>query len=80
VKRPSAKLATVSLEAMAKGIRKCCIYDNVNGRNDGVGVGNVGIRDESASSECEAEDGHCQDTEAETNDRNGEQSKVGEAD
>jgi hypothetical protein len=42
------------------------------GREDEEEVMNVG-------SECETEDGNCEDTEAETVDRNGEQSKTGEA-
>lgn len=52
------------------------LYHNVNGRMDGKGVGNVGIRCECASSDCWPEDENCQDTEAETNDVNGEQSKA----
>jgi hypothetical protein len=33
----------------------------------------------SVSSECDIEDGNCEDTEAETDNRNGEQSQTGEA-
>jgi hypothetical protein len=40
-------------------------------------VGNVGSEHESLSSNCEAEDGNCEDTEVHTNDKNGEQSETG---
>jgi hypothetical protein len=43
----------------------------MDGRNDEE-AGNVGIEHESASSECEIENGDCEDTKVETDNRNGE--------
>jgi hypothetical protein len=52
----------------------------VGGREDEEEVANVGIEHESVSSECEmTESGNCEDTEAETGDKNGEQSETDEA-
>jgi hypothetical protein len=36
-------------------------------------IGNVGSEHESLSSKCEREDENCEDTEVDTDDRNGEQ-------
>jgi hypothetical protein len=50
--------------------KKCCMSDE---------VGNVGSEHECVSSECETQDGNCEDIKAETDNRNHEQSKTGRA-
>jgi hypothetical protein len=59
--------------------KKHYISDEMGGREDEEGAGNVGCEHEKISSECEIEDGNCEDTEVEINDRNGEHSETGEA-
>jgi hypothetical protein len=44
----------------------------MDGREDEKEVGNVGSEHESVSSECEIEDGSYEDTETDTDDKNGE--------
>jgi hypothetical protein len=51
----------------------------MNVMEDEEAVGNAGTEHESVSSEYETEDGNCEDTEAETGNRNGEHSVNGEA-
>jgi hypothetical protein len=51
----------------------------MDGWEDEEEIGNKGCKHESLSSECKTEDGNCEDTEAKTDDRNGEQSETGEA-
>jgi hypothetical protein len=51
----------------------------MDGGEDEKEVGNVSSEHVSVSNECEIEDGICEDTEAGTDDRNGEQSQTEEA-
>jgi hypothetical protein len=52
-----------------KGFKKCCIFHEVDGREDKKEVEKIGSEHEDVSSE---------DTEAETANRNGEQSETAE--
>jgi hypothetical protein len=58
------------LEVIVTGFKTCYI-------SNAEAVGNVGS-EHRVSSECETEDGNCEDTKAETDDRNGEHSETGE--
>jgi hypothetical protein len=58
-------MALISSKVIVKGFRKCCISVRMGGREDGGEAGNAG-------SECETEDGNCKDTEAETDNRDGD--------
>jgi hypothetical protein len=49
-------------------------------RDDEEELGNIGSEQDSVSNECERYDGYFKDTKAETYNRNGEYSKIGEAD
>jgi hypothetical protein len=60
-----------------KGFKRCCISDEMDGR---VGeAGNVDSEHESVSSERGEEVGKCEDIQAATNNRNGEQSETDDA-
>jgi hypothetical protein len=56
---------------IVKGFIKCCITDETDGKKDKVG--NADSEHESVSSECETEEGNWEDSEAETDNLNGEQ-------
>jgi hypothetical protein len=59
--------------------KDCCISDEMDGREDEEEVGNVDIEHKSVSIECEiTENRNCEDTEAETGDKNGEQNETDE--
>jgi hypothetical protein len=59
--------------------KKCCISVKMDGIENEEAAGNAGREHESVGSEYQREDGNCEDTEAETDNRNGEQSVNGEA-
>jgi hypothetical protein len=50
----------------------------MDGLEDEDEVENAGSEHDNISTECETQDGNCKDTEAETEDRNGEQNDTGE--
>jgi hypothetical protein len=62
-----------------KEFKNCHTSDAMYGREDEEKSGNVGSEHESVSSDCETEDVNHKNTEAETDNRNGEQSGAGEA-
>jgi hypothetical protein len=63
---------------MTTGFKKCCMPVEVGLREDEEGVGCWRCEHESVSSECGTENGNCEGIEAQTYDRNGEQSATGE--
>jgi hypothetical protein len=72
-------MATDLTRSDIERLEKCCISDEMDGIEDGEEIENVGRKLERFNSVCETEDGNCEDTEAETDDRNGEQSETGKA-
>jgi hypothetical protein len=60
---------------IVKGLKKCCICDQIDGIEDEKKAGNVGREHKSMSSD----DGNCEDTEAEIDSSNGKQSITGKA-
>lgn len=69
----------ISTEIIAKGFKKWCTSDEMNGREDDDEVRNVGNEDKSVSSECETENGMYEESELETGHGNGEVSQNDEA-
>jgi hypothetical protein len=55
----------ISPELIVKGFKKCCIADEMDGREDHDEVENFGSGHENVSSECKTEHGICEDSEAE---------------
>jgi hypothetical protein len=49
---------------VAKILRKYCISDKMDGREDKKELGNIGSEQNGVSSECERDDGYFKDTKA----------------
>jgi hypothetical protein len=56
----------------------CRISDEIDGGEDEKEVWNISSEHVNVSNECEIKDGSCEDTEAETDDRNGEHRQTDE--
>jgi hypothetical protein len=63
----------------AKILRKYCISDKMDGKEDEEELGNIGSEQDSVSRECERDDRYFKDMKAQTYDGNGEYSETGEA-
>jgi hypothetical protein len=61
-----------ALSRSDKRLKKYYISDEMDRREDEEEAENGGSEHESVSSECEIEGGNCEDTEAETDNKNGE--------
>lgn len=79
IRRPSVELlchwvkpmATFCPEVTFKEFKKCCISDEMDGEKDEAEDGNVGSEHESVNHKCKTVYWDCEDTEVETDDKNG---------